>query len=82
MGLIRLKRTWIVTCESKTACETYEGLPPSPFRLRRRIGPRPAFIGADAMVKAERGDPFCRARAEVRSSLLASSYVVKYASVG
>ncbi len=29
----------------------------SPFRLRRRIGPRPASPGADAMVKAERGGP-------------------------
>ena len=37
----------------------------SPFRLRRRIGPRPAFLGGDAMVKAEGAAPFCRARAEV-----------------
>jgi hypothetical protein len=38
----------------------------SPFRLHRRIGPRPAFPGVDATVKAEGAAPFCRARAEVR----------------
>ena len=30
----------------------------SPFCLRRRIGPRPAFKGADATVKAARSGPF------------------------
>ena len=38
----------------------------SPFRLHRRIGPRPAFPGVDATVKVEGAAPFCRARAEVR----------------
>ena len=30
----------------------------SPFRLRRRIGPRPAFPGADAMAKVVGTVPF------------------------
>ena len=34
------------------------------------------------MVKADRGGPFCRARTEVRTPLLASSYVLRYALVG
>ncbi len=38
----------------------------SPFRLHRRIGPRPAFPGVDATGKVEGAAPFCRARAEVR----------------
>ena len=29
----------------------------SPFRLHRRIGPRPAFPGVDATVKVVGGDP-------------------------
>ena len=37
----------------------------SPFRLHRRIGPRPAFLGGDATVKVVGASPFCRARAEV-----------------
>ena len=40
-------------------------VPRSPFRLRRRIGPRPAFLGVDATVKVVGAAPFCRARAEV-----------------
>ena len=80
--LIRLKGTSTVNYDMKTICEISAGLSVSPFRLRRRIGPRPAFIGVDATVKVERGVPFCRARAEVRTSLLPSSYVARYASVG
>ena len=30
----------------------------SPFRLRRRIGPRPAFLGVDATVKVVGAAPF------------------------
>lgn len=41
----------------------------SPFRLHRRIGPRPALPGVDATVKVEGAAPFCRARAEVRRPL-------------
>ena len=37
----------------------------SPFRLHRRIGPRPAFLGGDATVKVVGASPFCRTRAEV-----------------
>ncbi len=37
----------------------------SPFRLHRRIGPRPAFLGGEATVKVVGAAPFCRARAEV-----------------
>ena len=44
-------------------------VPVSPFRLHRRIGPRPALPGVDATVKVEGAAPFCRARAEVRRPL-------------
>ena len=37
----------------------------SPFRLHRRIGPRPAFLGGDATVKVVGAAPFCRAREEL-----------------
>ena len=33
-------------------------VPVSPFRLRRRIGPRPAFSGVDATAKTVGADPF------------------------
>jgi hypothetical protein len=35
----------------------FQGVPASPFRLRRRLGPRPASMGVEAMEKAERGGP-------------------------
>ena len=41
-------------------------VPPSPFRLRRRLGPHPGEAhGDEATAKVEGADPFCRARAEV-----------------
>ena len=39
-------------------CENYEGVSLSPFRLRRGIGPRPAFTGADAMGRWTGAAPF------------------------
>src|SRR5690242_15400377 len=35
------------------------GVAPSPFRLRRRLGPHPS--GIEVTAKARRGGPFCRA---------------------
>jgi len=53
------------------------GPPASPFRLRRRIGPRPAPLGGGAMEKADWGGPFCRARAEVLSPARRGVYLLK-----
>ena len=41
----------------------------SPFRLHRRIGPRPAFLGGDAKVKVVGAAPFVEP--ERRSSVAA-----------
>ncbi len=38
--------------------ELYQDVSMSPFRLRRRIGPRPAFQGVDVTVKAVGAAPF------------------------
>ncbi len=54
----------------------------SPFRLRRRIGPRPAFPGVDATVKVVGAAPFCRARAEVRGLLVSAFPVLARAKLG
>ncbi len=36
----------------------FQRVPLSPFRLRRRISPRPVFLGVDAMVKVVGAAPF------------------------
>jgi hypothetical protein len=45
------------------------GVPASPFRLRRRLGPHPLAqpLGAERGRRREGAAPFCRARAEVLS---------------
>ena len=44
----------------------------SPFRLRRRIGPRPAFPGADATAKAGGAAPFVEPEMRSVSTMLHS----------
>ena len=41
-----------------TGMQLYQEVSMSPFRLRRRIGPRPAFLGVDATAKVVGVAPF------------------------
>ena len=54
----------------------------SPFRLRHRIDPRPAFSGVDAVAKVVGAAPFVEPERRYETPMLASVYVPAHSEFG